>query len=275
MTVGIVGLGLMGGSLGLYLQDKKIAKKVIGVDHNISHCEDALRLGLVHQIAKLEDIKKCDMIFLTIPVSAIVEILPLLKDVGKKTTIVDMGSTKEKIVKLTPKEIEANFVASHPMCGTEKFGPSAAFKGLYDGNVVVLCDTQRNSSFHKNRVEELYKKLGMKIFYMGASEHDKHAAFISHLPHAISYSLANTVMSQEDPISILALAGGGFRDMSRVAKSSPVMWRDVFKQNRKNLLNSIDLFEKEMKKVRELIELENWEALEIWMQKATTLHKII
>ena len=275
MTVGIVGLGLMGGSLGLDLQDKKIAKKVLGVDHNITHCEDALELGLVNKIARLEDIKKCDMIFLCIPVNGIVKILPKLKDIDTNTTVVDMGSTKQKIVELTPKEIEKNFVASHPMCGTEKYGPSAAFKGLYEGNTVVLCDTQRNDKLHKNRTEELYKRLGMKIFYMGAKEHDRHAAFISHLPHAISYSLANTVMSQEDPMSILALAGGGFKDMSRIAKSSPVMWSDVFKQNKNNLLNSIDIFENEMKKIKELIKHENWEAIEIWMQKATTLHKII
>jgi len=275
MTVGIVGLGLMGGSLGLDLQDKKIAKRVLGVDHNISHCEDALEYGLVNEIARVEDIKKCDMIFLCVPVNAIVKIMPELKDVDKNTTIVDMGSTKQKIVEKTPKEIVENFVASHPMCGTEKYGPSAAFKGLYDGNTVVLCNTERNSQMHKKRAEELYKKLGMQLFYMDANEHDKHAAFISHLPHAISYSLANTVMSQEDPISILALAGGGFKDMSRIAKSSPKMWSDVFKQNRSNLLTSIDLFEKEMQKIKELIEHENWEAIEIWMQKATTLHKII
>jgi prephenate dehydrogenase len=275
MTVGIIGLGLMGGSLGLDLQDRKIAKRVLGVDHNIAHCEEALSLGLINEISTIEDIKKCDIILLAIPVDAIVNILPNLKDIDEKTTIIDLGSTKEKIVELTPKEIVKNFIAAHPLAGTEKFGPSAAFKGLFDNHTVVLCDTERNSAFHKNRALEIFNKLNMNIFHMGASEHDSHAAFISHLPHAISYSLANAVMSQEDPRSILALAAGGFKDMSRVAKSSPKMWSDIFKQNKKNLISSINIFEKEMNKIKELIEHENWEALEIWMQKATTLHKIL
>ncbi len=275
MTVGIIGLGLIGGSIGLDLQDRKIAKKVLGVDHNIAHCEEALSLGLIDEIGTIEEIKKCDVVFLAIPVDAIVKLLPNLKDIGEKTTIIDLGSTKEKIVELTPKEIVKNFVAAHPLAGTEKFGPSAAFKGLFDNHTVVLCDTERNSAFHKNRALEIFSKLNMNIFYMGASEHDQHAAFISHLPHAISYSLANAVMSQEDPRSILALAAGGFKDMSRVAKSSPKMWSDVFKQNKTNLLSSINVFTQELNKVQELIEHENWEALEIWMQKATTLHKIL
>ncbi|NPA73578.1 MAG: prephenate dehydrogenase [Epsilonproteobacteria bacterium] len=275
MKAGIVGLGLIGGSLGLDLQDRKIVDKVVGVDHNLAHCEEALSLGLVNDIVTMEEIKKCDLIFLAIPVNAIVDLLPSLKDVDEKNTIIDLGSTKKRIVDATPKEIVKNFVAAHPMAGTEKFGPTAAFKGLFDNHTVVLCDTERNDEFHKNRAIDLFKKLNMKIYYMNAKEHDRHASFISHLPHAISYSLANAVMSQEDPRSILAMAAGGFKDMSRVAKSSPKMWSDVFKQNRENLLSSIEIFEKELGKVKELMEHENWEALEIWMQKATTLHKIL
>ncbi|XPV53898.1 MAG: prephenate dehydrogenase dimerization domain-containing protein [Halarcobacter ebronensis] len=115
----------------------------------------------------------------------------------------------------------------------------------------------------------------MRIVVMDADEHDVHACYMSHLPHAISFSLANTVMGHEDPKSIIALAAGGFKDMSRVAKSSPRMWRDVFKQNRKNLLTSIDLFEEHMKKVRKMVEDENYEELEEWMEKANTLHEIL
>ncbi len=275
MRVGIVGLGLIGGSLGLDLQDKNIAKEVLGIDHNISHCEEALSLGLVERIATMEEIKKCDVVFLSIPVDAIVQFLPNLKDISNNTTIIDLGSTKEKIIKATPKEIEKNFVAAHPMAGTEKFGPTAAFKGLFDNHTVVLCNIERNDELHKNRAINIFEKLNMNICYMNAKDHDKHASFISHLPHAISYSLANAVMAQEDPKSILTMAAGGFKDMSRVAKSSPKMWSDVFKQNKENLLSSIDIFEKELHTVKELMEHENWEALEIWMQKATTLHKVL
>ena len=115
----------------------------------------------------------------------------------------------------------------------------------------------------------------MKIVFMDPKSHDAHASFISHLPHALSYALANSVMGEEDPRSILLLAGGGFRDMSRIAKSSPQMWSDIFKQNKNNLLNSITLFEKELTKAKTMIEEENWEELEAWMSNATTLHKIL
>jgi prephenate dehydrogenase len=115
----------------------------------------------------------------------------------------------------------------------------------------------------------------MKIVFMGANEHDRHAAFISHMPHALSYSLANAVMRQEAPKSITALAGGGFRDMSRIAKSSPDMWEDVFRQNKINLLLAIDHFNEELKKCRQMVEEEEWDALNSWMQDANKLHDIL
>ncbi|WP_281951342.1 prephenate dehydrogenase [Nitrosophilus kaiyonis] len=275
MIVGIVGLGLMGGSLALDLKELRFIKKIVGYDRNPNHKKEALSLGLVDKIVEFEDIKKCDIIFLAIPVEGIIDALEKLKDVDPDTTIIDLGSTKEKIVNSCPKEIRKNFVAAHPMTGTEKFGPTAAFKGLYKDKIVVLCNVEDSGEKQKELAEDIFVKIGMQIVYMDASEHDKHAAFISHLPHAISYALANSVLKQEDPKSILILAAGGFKDMSRLAKSSPNMWSDIFKQNKKNLLVSIDVFKKELKYAQELIEKEEWEELKVWMQKATTLHKIL
>ncbi len=275
MTVGIVGLGLMGGSLGLALQNTKLVSKIVGFDHNLSHCEEALKLCLVHEIVSFNDIKACDIIFLAIPVVGIIHVLQELKDVSEKTTIIDLGSTKEEIIKATPSQIRQNFIAAHPMSGTEKFGPSAAIQNLYHDKIVVLCDTDNSGDLHKNRAIQIFSHIGMKIVFMDPVAHDDHASFISHLPHAISYALANTVMGQEDPKSILSLAAGGFRDMSRVAKSSPQMWSDIFKQNRANLLHSIEIFEQELTKSKKMIEDEDWQGLEAWMSKATTLHKIL
>lgn len=200
---------------------------------------------------------------------------PSLLDIDKKTTIIDMGSTKEYIVKNIPESIRENFIPAHPMTGTEKSGPKAAIDGLYEGNTVVLCNLEKNENTHVNKALRIFQGIGMRIVVMNADEHDIHACFMSHLPHAISFSLANTVMSHEDPRSIIALAAGGFKDMSRVAKSSPRMWTDIFKQNRKNLLKSIDLFEGHMKKVRKMVEEENYEELEKWMAKANSLHEIL
>ena len=275
MTVGIVGLGLMGGSLGLALQKTKLVSKVLGFDHNLSHCEEALKLSLVHEIVSFADIKTCDIIFLAIPVGGIIAVLQELQTIDAKTTVVDLGSTKSEIVFSVPSSIRANFIAAHPMTGTEKFGPSAAIQNLYHDKVVVLCDTDNSGDMHKNRAIQIFSHIGMKIVFMDPGAHDAHASFISHLPHAISYALANSVMGQEDPKSILLLAAGGFKDMSRIAKSSPQMWSDIFKQNKTNLLHSIALFEKELEKSKMMIENDDWGALEAWMSKATTLHKIL
>ncbi len=275
MKIGIIGLGLMGGSLGLAFKNIKFISKICGFDHNISHCEEALKLGLVDEIVSFPEIKKCDMIFLAIPVEAIINLMGDLTNIPKDTTIIDLGSTKEEIINKTPKEIRNNFIAAHPMAGTEKFGPSAAIENLYHDKVVVFCGTEDSGEAHKNRAIQIFSHIGMKIVFMNPKEHDKHASFISHLPHALSYALANSVMGQEDPKSILLLAAGGFKDMSRVAKSSPQMWAGIFKQNKDNLLHSINLFEKELLKSKNMIEDNKWEELEEWMGKATTLHKIL
>lgn len=275
MVIGIIGLGLMGGSLGLALQKTKLVSKILGFDHNLTHCEEALKLGLVNEIVSFKEIKTCDVIFLAIPVGGIILALQELHDVGPNTTIIDLGSTKEEIVKATPNSIRKNFIAAHPMTGTEKFGPTAAIPNLYHDKIVVLCDTDNSDDLHKNRAIQIFSHIGMKIVFMDPSSHDAHASFISHLPHAISYALANSVMGQEDPKSILLLAAGGFKDMSRIAKSSPQMWADIFKQNKENLLNSIESFEEELKKSKQMIQNEEWKALEAWMSKATTLHKIL
>ncbi len=275
MVAGVVGLGLMGGSLALELKELDFVKKVVGYDKNEKHKKEALELKLIEEAVDLDTIQKCDLIILAIPVEGIIETLKSFKNIKSDSTIIDLGSTKEKIVKSVPEKIRKNFVAAHPMTGTEKFGPKAAFKGLYKDKIVVVCDIEKSGEHQKNVAIRLFESIGMQIVYMEAAEHDRHAAYISHLPHAISYALANSVLGQEDPKSILILAAGGFKDMSRLAKSSPKMWSDIFKQNRENLLDSIDSFKKELKIAENLLKEENWEELRKWMEKATTLHDIL
>jgi len=276
MNIGIVGLGLMGGSLGLAL--KKLPNKyyIIGYDHNPSHRADALRLQLVDEISDdFEAIKRCDIIVLTIPVDAIITTAQQLTDVSERCTIIDFGSSKEKISNAIPTQIRQNFVTAHPMTGTEKFGPSAAIEELYTEKTMVICDIEKSADFQKGVALSLFKDIKSKIVFMEAKEHDRHAAFISHMPHAVSYALANSVMQQEDPKSILALAGGGFKSMSRIAKSSPTMWEDIFRQNRENLLTSIDAFNAQMALCKGFIENEDWDALHQWMAEANGLHEIL
>lgn len=265
----------MGGSLAISLKKLEFIDSIVGTDHNDEHKRVALELGLVDKIVSLDEIKKCDVIFLAIPVNGVIAILKELTDVSKNTTIIDLGSTKEIIVSSVPKNIRENFVASHPMTGTENFGPTAAIEGLYDDKVVVLCDLEDSGELQKTVAKKIFKSLGMKKYFMKAHEHDRHAAFISHMPHAISYSIANTVMKQENKHNIIALAAGGFRSMSRLAKSSPHMWEDIFRQNKDNLLEAIELFEDELSRLKKDIVDENWDNVNDTMNHGKTLHEIL
>jgi len=276
MKVSIVGLGLMGGSFALSLKNALPKYEIIGYDLNKTHQDEAVKLNLVHHIAKdFDEVKKSDIIILAIPVEAIIKTLQFLEDIDSKTTIIDLGSTKEKISLKTPKSIKENLILAHPMTGTEKVGPSAAFSKLYENQTVVLCDLKSSGEHQKIQAIKIFEAINMNISYMNAHEHDSHAAFISHLPHAISFALANSVLKQEDPKSILALSAGGFKDMSRIAKSSPIMWSDIFKQNKTNVLTSIQAFNKELGTLEKLIEDENWKEAEDWMKNANLLHNIL
>ena len=275
MNIAIIGLGLMGGSLALSLKKLDFVNSIVGSDHNKEHERVAIELNLVEKIVSFEEIKKCDVIFLAIPVNGVIASLKEFQNIPQETTIIDLGSTKELIVSSVPSDIRKNFIASHPMTGTENFGPSAAVEGLYDDKVVVLCDLEESGEVQQKVSRKIFKALGMKKYFMKASEHDRHAAFISHMPHAISYSIANTVMKQEDKHNIIALAAGGFRSMSRLAKSSPHMWEDIFRQNKDNLLEAIDLFEEELSNLKNDIKNENWDSVNNTMNHGKTLHEIL
>lgn len=274
MNIAIIGLGLMGGSLALSLKKLDFVKSVVGNDHNKEHQKQAIELNLVDAVVSLDEIKKCDVIFLAIPVDGLIKSMKDLVGVSPNTTIIDLGSTKAKIVSSIPSKIRKNFVAAHPMTGTENFGPSAAVEALYDGHVVVLCDLENSGDLQQSVAKKIFTSLGMKKVFMGANEHDRHAAFISHMPHAISYSIANTVMNQENKNNILALAAGGFRSMSRLAKSSPDMWEDIFRQNKGNLLEAIELFENELSKLKRNIINDEWDDVHKNIEAGKKLHDI-
>ncbi len=275
MNVAIVGLGLMGGSLALSLKKLDFITTIVGSDHNKGHREEAIKLGLVDKFIPFEELKDYDVIFLAIPVNGVISVLKSLTDVDDSTTIIDLGSTKELIMNSIPPHIRQNFVGAHPMTGTENFGPNAAIEGLYDDKVVVLCDLENSGEIQRKVAKKIFKNLGMRKYFMKSHEHDRHAAFISHMPHAISYSIANTVMKQENKHNILALAAGGFRSMSRLAKSSPYMWEDIFKHNKSNLLEAIELFEDELKTLKQSIKNEEWEKVNKAMSDGNTLHDIL
>ena len=282
IKVGIVGLGLMGGSMGLALKalgqiQSRHISRILGYDNNPIHAQQALNLGLVDECVELDEIWQCDVIFLSTPLESIVALITSLTPdmIGQKTTIIDVGGAKVEILLHIPSWLRHNFVGAHPMCGTEFFGPKAAFGELYKNGIVILADVEQSGAYQVEIAKDIFIGIGMKILKMSAKEHDKHIALISHMPHIMSYALANATLSQEDPQTILALVGGGFRSMSRLSKSSPLMWKDVFKQNKANVLKAMAHFQEAFDVAREMLENEDWKGLECFMARANTLQKFM
>ncbi len=275
MKVAIIGLGLIGGSLGINLKQNKLVSTVLGYDINKENEKRALELGLIHEIASFDEVKKADMIFLSVPVNAIIKTLKELKDIKDDTTIVELGSTKQTTYDSVDENIRKHLILAHPMAGTEFSGPDAAFAGLFKNAVCVLCDSEKMSNFHTHRAIELLTHLGMKITFMDSKSHDERSAVISHLPHVISFSLANLVLNKEDKSTILHLAGGSFSDMSRIAKSSPAMWESVFRQNKQNVLNSLNDFKKELENFELMLKNDKYDELIEWMKNANRLKDIL
>ncbi len=274
MEISIIGLGLMGGSMGLALKQALPECRIYGYDADQTHLAKAIELGLVHEAAQLKDVLQKDVVILATPVDVCIQILSDFNAKDDLQTIIDMGSTKEKISSSVKANIRANFVAAHPMTGTEYSGPAAAKDGLYIDCTVVLCDLQKSGKHQAEVAKHIFGSIGSKIIEMDSKKHDMHAAYISHLPHIISFSLANAVLSKENPKDILSMAAGGFRDMSRLAKSRPDLWTQIFRQNKTNLLESIEVFEKNLQELRNAIAHENWDELREKLEKANQLHLI-
>lgn len=275
VKIGIIGLGLMGGSLGLALKEKRIASMIIGDDNNAIHRRQALYLGLVDECLDLKGVFECDVVFICTPVNAIIDIIKGIKSLKPNQTIIDFGGVKGEILEAIPRRLRKNFVSLHPMCGTENFGPKAAFKDLYKNHIMILVDIDKSGEYQANIAREICINLEMNLIKMDCVSHDKHTAFISHMPHILSYTLANTVLKQEKAQDIVAVAGGGFKGMVRISKSSGTMWSAIAKQNKSEILKAINAFENELKNAKKMIENDEFEALKEWMDSANQLREIL
>jgi prephenate dehydrogenase len=254
MNTTIIGLGLIGGSLAKDLRKSHFATHITGVENNPEHAKQALELGLVDKIEPIEKaVKNTDLVIIAIPVDKEVELLPRILDlIGHNTTVTDMGSTKRVITETVKNhEKRKNFVAAHPMSGTENSGPTAALEDLFRDRITILCDQEDSGPQHVALIEKMFQSLGMDIAYMTSDEQDHSTAFISHLPHAAAYALANAVQDKEDRRIIFDLAGGGFRSTVRLAKSSGTMWHPIFQQNRNYVVESLDVYIKHLQEFRD------------------------
>ncbi len=278
MTVSIIGIGLIGGSLALALKEKGIAQTIIGVDDNEVHRQKALGLRLVDEIHSLDyAISISDLIIVAIPVGGIMNLLPSILDKVERQVVIDVGSTKEGIVAAIQQHTKRNrFVATHPMWGTEYSGPEAAERNAFVNKATVVCNKEDSDADAVQVVEEMYRKLGMHIMYMNAKEHDLHVAYVSHISHITSFALANTVLEKErEENNIFELASGGFESTVRLAKSNPATWASIFKENKENVLEVINEHIVQLNRFKESLEKNDDAQLESLMKQANRIKRIL
>lgn len=243
MKTAIIGLGLIGGSMAIDLRKAGLATVLIGVDHNEQHTKRALERGLVDSVDSLEEaVENADLVITAIPVNAIKNVLfKVLDHVSERTIVVDTGSTKSMICKAVEKHPKREqFVAAHPLAGTENSGPDAAFSGLFTGKTNIICEREKSSGKALKMAEAIFSALQMRTIFMDPVEHDKHVAYVSHLSHVSAFLLGQTVLDiEKDEKNIFNLAGSGFASTVRLAKSSPDMWAPIFEQNAEYLSQAL------------------------------------
>jgi prephenate dehydrogenase len=276
--IAIVGVGLIGGSLAIQLNEKGLASKLIGVDSNRDHQKKALELGLVDEIMELnEAIHNSDVVVLAIPVDAMVKLLPQVLDKLTNQVLIDMGSTKSEMMTIAnghPKR--GRYVATHPMWGTEYSGPQAAVHGAFENTAVIICNPGESDKDAMEWTKNMYKKIGMHLLEMDAIAHDLHAAYVSHISHITSFALANTVLEKEkEDDAIFELASAGFASTVRLAKSNPSMWVPIFMQNRENVLDVLNEHISQLRKFKSCLEKENYEYLQELIENANKIRRII
>ena len=278
MKLAVIGVGLIGGSWAKALKKSGVVSSVVGVDRSEVHLSKAIELGIIDQKATYADLATVDMVFLSIPVDQMVIELPKVLDaVGEQTVVIDAGSTKLQLcetVAFHPKR--RNFLAAHPIAGTEYSGPSAAIDNLYEGKLAIVCEVEKTAINLQERAMIAFAALQMRVRYMGAKEHDIHVAYVSHLSHISAFMLGKTVMGKEkDDRNIFDLAGSGFASTVRLAKSSPQMWAPIFIQNKEPLLETLDAYIENLKAFRTLIAEEDLASLLQEMKRINSIEKIL
>ena len=257
MKVGIVGIGLIGGSFAVDLRKEYRNVFLVGFDISPENQERALELGLIDKKGEASDWSSLDLVIVTVPVDAMLKVLPnVLDQISDDCLVMDAGSTKRQICEAVaghPKR--RNFLACHPIAGTEFSGPTAAHQGLYQGKTMIICEVEKTAFKLQERGMELINKVGMRVRYMNPEAHDKHIAYVSHLSHISSFMLGKTVIDKEEnERDIFDLAGSGFESTVRLAKSSPDMWAPIFEQNKDNVLETLKEYIANLRDFKEKME---------------------
>ena len=278
-TVGVVGLGLIGGSLALDLKRRGFAARTLGVEADSVAAEAAHTIGLVDEVVDLDTcVKEADIIVLAVPVGVAVKLVTRVLDQMKDGQIViDVCSPKEQIcreVQYLPRR--GQFVCTHPMAGTEYSGPWAAQPGLFDGRACIFCDSEESSPQALKTIEDMYAVLNMRPLYMRSNQHDVHTAYVSHISHVTSFALALTVLDKEkDEKHIFDLASGGFSSTVRLAKSNADMWVPILTQNHDNVLQVMDTYIEKMQAFRDAVATYDEARIRELIQEANKIKRIL
>ncbi|GIZ14297.1 prephenate dehydrogenase [Capnocytophaga catalasegens] len=259
--IAFVGVGLIGGSFALEIKLLYPQAQLIGIDKNKENIQEALDLKIIDKKGTIDDVACADMVLISIPVDNIPEVLSdILARVKEQTLVIDMGSTKAEICQSVENHPKRNqFLAAHPIAGTEYSGAKSAFRGLFAGKTMIVCEVEKTSFALQEKALDLFQKIGMRIRYMNPVMHDKHIAYVSHLSHVISYMLGKTVMEKEaSEKDIFDMAGSGFASTVRLAKSSASMWVPIFKQNRNYLLECLKEYIENLHQFEQLLAAENY-----------------
>lgn len=269
----IIGVGLIGGSLAIDIKKNRPDVVIHGISRKDATLNEALSLNLIDKKASLDDIVNADLVIVSIPVDATVKLLPTILDkIPDNGLVVDAGSTKEAICKAVENHPKRrNFLAMHPIAGTEYSGPSAAISNLFVGKTNIVCEVEKTAFKLQEKALKLFIEIGMRIRYMNPEAHDKHIAYVSHLSHISAFMLGKTVIEKEkNERDIFDMAGSGFESTVRLAKSSPEMWTPIFKQNKTNVVEILDDYIKNLIKFKKSMEADDFD--EIYNEMKNTNH---
>ncbi|MEM9991334.1 MAG: prephenate dehydrogenase [Bacteroidota bacterium] len=278
MTITIIGLGLIGGSLAISLKENGFADTIIGVDVQQESEDKALRRKIIDEALPLAAaMQRSELLILATPVDVMLKLLPSMLDQVEQQVVIDVGSTKELLIeKVATHPNRGRFVATHPMAGTEYSGIEAAIPNLYDHKYTVICDQEKSDADAVRLVQQMYQSIPMQILYLGAKEHDMHTAYISHISHMTSFALALTVLEKEkDEERIFELASTGFSSTVRLAKSSPDMWMPIFRQNRDNVLDVLNEHISTLTRFHALLLERKYDEIYQLMEQANHIRKIL
>ncbi|MEZ4795621.1 MAG: prephenate dehydrogenase [Flavobacteriaceae bacterium] len=274
----IIGVGLIGGSFALDIKRLHPETKIFGIDNNDVHLDEALSLNIIDATATLNDLNDADLVIVAIPVNATVKLLPeILNNISDHTLVIDVGSTKEDICDAVKNHANRrNFLAMHPIAGTEFSGPSAAIQNLYKGKTNIICEVEDTAFKLQEKALKLFSEIGMRIRYMKPKAHDKHIAYVSHLSHISSFMLGKTVIEKEkNERDIFDMAGSGFESTVRLAKSSPEMWTPIFEQNKTNVIKTLEEYINNLKQFKEFMEQDDFEAIYKEMKETNHIKEIL